>query len=460
MIRRIMLAAAVSATALPLAVAAPAQATTSPVPGRITAITARPGPGPGQVTFSWRHDDSHTTGYRIETGLTTFSTFSPGLPNHGRNAQYFNILPGRSSVTLSARRLARSGATVGSGNHLYFRFQAINRTRSGVAVRKWPYLQTVAPKPAAAPTTGTPLRVASFNVHTAGDRAPGRSWSERVPRIARQIAAYRPGIVTLQELEAGRADGRSGKLDGTKRQTTSLVDALAAAGGRSYRLVRSTRYTAPGETVGHQDTRILYDASRYKLVSNCRDTTAGSAWSSSCTIKPPALAGEASRRRWAAYGVFEDKASGQRFYAVSVHTEPRHSRTLAVEHRYEQLREGQVESVISRINKLNTGNLPVVVAGDLNGGQNNYGGNRAHDSLVAAGFFDTADAASQTRVRYGTYNGFARTVRRPSSGWGNRIDAIMVKGIRSAVKFNNVMRVTQSGRPSDHNMIVADVRLP
>ncbi|HET8601062.1 MAG TPA: endonuclease/exonuclease/phosphatase family protein [Segeticoccus sp.] len=459
MFRQVLLVAAAAAMSLGAAVPA-AHATTVPAPGRPTSVTARPGPGAGQVTFSWRSDGSHTTGFRIETGLSSFSPYSPGLPLHGRHTHYFYVKPERRSVTLTASQLAAAGAPVGSANHLYYRLVAINRTSSGVAVRDWPYLQSVAVQPPAAPRTGTPLRVASFNVRTATNNTPGRTWLQRVPLIAQRIMAYHPGVVTLQELDAGRADGLIGPLTGHVRQTTSLVNALAAQGGGRYRLVRTTRYTAPYVPTGQQGARILYDTDKYRLVSRCSDTTNGAAWSSSCVIAPPVLAGEANARRWAAYAVLEDRATGKRFYVVSVHLDPRHSSTLATEQQYEQLRESQVSAVMSRINALNSVHLPVVLAGDLNSAQNSRGGDRAHDALVAAGYFDTAAAATRVRTRYMTFNNFSTTLRLPASGWGNRIDAITVKGIHAANGFNNVMRVTDANRPSDHNMVVADVRLP
>ena len=112
------------------------------------------------------------------------------------------------------------------------------------------------------------------------------------------------------------------------------------------------------------------------------------------------------------------------------------------------------------MNQLNTAHLPVVLAGDLNTWQNNKAGYGAHDALVASGYYDTAAALTQVNVRYTTLNAFARTIPANASGWGARLDVITVKGVTGAARFENVMKVTDTNRPSDHNMVVADIRLP
>jgi endonuclease/exonuclease/phosphatase family metal-dependent hydrolase len=109
---------------------------------------------------------------------------------------------------------------------------------------------------------------------------------------------------------------------------------------------------------------------------------------------------------------------------------------------------------------INPGHLPVVFGGDLNAWQNNQQGDRPHDALVSAGYFDTAAAATQYNVRWTTYNGFATTIPSNPSGWGARLDVIAVKGISSASRFENMMLRVQTHRASDHNMVVADIRLP
>ena len=470
--RRHLLTATAIAVALPAALV-PAVTTASPaaaaaaLPGAISAVSARPGPYAGQVTFSWTASGANTTSFVIETGLTTFKVGDPVLPDHGRQPTYFTISPGRRSITLTAAQVASAGARASSANHLYYRFKAVNRTASGTATRSWPYLQNVAVKQGTPSSAGVPLRVATYNVHTATATSGVRPWTVRAPGVARTILSRNPGVVSLQELGIGRADGSSqpttvGSLD----QVQALLNALAAQGGSRYRLVRSTRFVAPGTPEGIQGARILYDSTRYRLVSSCPERSdtkplTTDSYSASCTILLPTLSGDnAWVRRRASYALLADRSTGRQFWVVSAHLDQRHSATATTERVYERLRATQAKAVLARLDQLNTSRLPVVLAGDLNTYQNNQGGYDAHDALVAAGYYDTAAAVTQVNARYTTMNHFACTLSVPGSGWGSRLDVVTVKGVWGAPRWENVMSVSDCARPSDHNMVVADIRIP
>ena len=455
------LATAVSAAAL----APPAQAAVA-TPGTITAVTAKPGPYAGQVTFSWSASGASTTSFVIETGLTTFKVGDPLLPDHGRGVKYFTVSPSRRSVTLTAAQVASAGARAPSANHLYYRFKAVNQTAYGTAVRSWPYLQNVAVRPGTPSGTGTLLRVASFNVRTATNTTGVRPWLQRVPGIARTILSRNPGVVAVQELGIGRADGTNLSTTGVQTQADNLVATLAANGGGRYQLVRRTRFVPPGTPEATQGARILYDSTRYRLVSPCPETSDGKplsnySYSSSCTIALPSLSTDGAwTHRRASYAVLADRTTGRQFYVASAHLDQRHSTTAATERTYEVLRANQVKTVMARLAQLNTAGLPVVLAGDLNTYQNNQGGYDAHDALVAAGYYDTAAATTQVNIRQTTMNHFKCTLTVPGSGWGSRLDVVTVKGVWGAPRWENVMAVNDCYRPSDHNMVVADIRLP
>ncbi|GMA89413.1 hypothetical protein GCM10025868_46630 [Angustibacter aerolatus] len=85
--------------------------------------------------------------------------------------------------------------------------------------------------------------------------------------------------------------------------------------------------------------------------------------------------------------------------------------------------------MLARVAVENPDHVPVVLGGDLNSWQAARGGDPAHDALVAAGFYDTADAVTQVNTRWTTYNAFARTVPKSPSGWGARLDVIATKGL-------------------------------
>ncbi len=438
--------------------AAPAQAATRPV--SFTAVSAKAGPGVGEVTVSWAEDGRYTKSFVLETGLSTFSP-SPtsSLPTHGRNSKTFSISASRRSVTLTAAQVASAGAPVGSANHLFYRLKAVGA--AGTEARWWPYLQNVPVRPAVPSTAGVKLRAGTFNVRSAKFVTDERNWLERADDVAQTIVSRGPGVMAVQELSPGRADGASGTTTGSVRQTNSLVEHMATNGGSQYKLVRTTPYVKAGTTEGSQGARLLYNTSKYNLVSYCPEKTGSSSYNPSCTIVMPIRSTDtASSRRRAVYAQFADRATGKRFFFVSAHLDNRHSTNATTEGTYDTLRENQVKTVMNRMNLLNTARLPIVFGGDFNTWQNTKFGYNAHDALIAAGYYDTAAATTQVDVRYPTINHFKATVSPGASRWGARLDAILVKGVRGASRWENVMDVTDAERPSDHNMVVSDIVLP
>ncbi len=460
MIRTISPCIAAAVLAAGCLTASPAQAKAPHIPGRITAVSSARGPAAGQVVIYWRSDGSHTDNFVLETALTTFSTTSSKLPDHGRSWKTFSISAKKRSIVLTAAQVASAGAPLGSANHLYFRLRAVNRSGSATSVRSYPYLQSVSVRPGAPSRTGTGLRVASFNIHSAR-AAGGPSWLSRASRVAAEIKAKNPGVVAVQELSPGRADGRSSSTTGSTRQTVSLEQKLRAAGAGKYRLVRTTPYIQPGKSHGSQGTRILYDTSRFTKLSRCSEKTGKRNYSSSCSVELPLLSGDkAGDRRTAAYAVLQSKRTKKRFVVASAHLDARHSKNVASEKRYNALRVAQVNTILARIGRINPDRLPVIFGGDINSWQNNQVAYGPHDRLVANGYYDTAAAQTAVNLRYSTMNGYARTMKPSPSGFGSRLDLIAVRGIRGAKRFENVMKVANSRRPSDHNMVYADIVLP
>jgi endonuclease/exonuclease/phosphatase family metal-dependent hydrolase len=453
-IRHLSAAAAALALVGGLLASAPAEAAARP--SKITSVKATPGPGAGEVTFRWQTEGKNTSAFKLETGLTSFSkSKSSSLPTSGRTAKVFTISRTKRSWTMSAGQASAAGASTGSANHLYFRLSAVN----GSATRAYPNLQAVLPKAAAPKAKGSALRVASFNIRSA-KTGGSRQWLRRATAVAREIRDQNPGIVAVQELSPGRADGKKASTTGSVRQTTSLVNALRSVGAPKYKLVRETSYIQPGTTHNTQGTRILYDTSRYSLISKCPEKTGKRNYNGSCSMDLPKLGSDGRNAiRSAAYARFQDRRTGVRLWVASVHLDSRHSGNRTKEHTYEALRARQIQAVNARLAKLNTTGDKVIVAGDINTWQNNKGGYQAHDHMVRAGFFDAANAQTRVNLQYSTINHFKTHLKPGANGFGSRIDAIMVKGSRGAKRFVNVMKPVDSFRPSDHNMIVADLVL-
>ncbi|HEX8510763.1 MAG TPA: endonuclease/exonuclease/phosphatase family protein [Propionibacteriaceae bacterium] len=347
-----------------------------------------------------------------------------------------------------------------SGNALFFRLYAVNTRGAKTANRAYPYMQAVLPKPQAPKAKGTRLRIATFNVRTAKATKDKHNWNQRAAIVARYIVSRRPGVVALQELNPGRADGRKGATKGTPSQTGSLESALARNGGKRYRLTRRTPYVAPGKTSGTQGSRILYDTSRYTLLTRCRDKTGKSSYSITCSVNLPVREGNEKHRRRGAIAQFRDRQTGKKFWLVSVHFDPRHTSRALTERKYDALRRTQANYAAAWAARVNRSRVPVIIAGDYNTWQNNQVTmNTAHDRLVQLGYYDASAAGKRVNFGYTTYNGFRDIVPPASCAVGGHLDQIMVKGARGASYYENVMKIRDTRRPSDHNMVVADIVL-
>ena len=436
-------------------------------PASFSSVSARPGPNPGEVKFTWVQSGADTTSYAVDTGLTSFDA-----GGSVRGAKSFTFSKSVRTATLTPAQTASAGAPLGSGNHLYYRFRAVNTTSSGAATRRWAYLQTVAVAPAVPATTGTALRVGNFNVRTARATTDNQTWLQRAPAVARSIIDKHPGVLGLQELNHSQADGSSGSIGDKLRQTESLVNELAKQGASKYKLVKKYAYVSSGTPQATQGMRILYDTSKYSLVSPCVDMTGTSKYSTTCTIKLPLRPSgdDEEDRQQAAYAEFADKATGARFYFISVHLDSRSDSNLTVDKTYDAHRAAQVKAAIAGVAAVNTAKVPVVLSGDINTWQNDKTGYAAHDAITAAGFYDTFAAARQVNPRYTTLNEFSTempmyTGTNPDNGvdrqgWGSRLDVLTVKGVTGASYWENVFKNPDSARPSDHNMVISDIRLP
>jgi len=450
------LAAALVITSMMMAT--PARAAAPATPTSISSVTSKPGPNVGEITFTWIHDGKNTTGYVLRTALSSWSDTDPKMAKTGRQQRSLDISEKLRTITLTEAQVTAAGAGVATGNHLYFRFAAVNKGSNGETTTKnYPYLRAMLPKPLPASTSNGKIRVGSFNVRTARALQDARTWLQRAPDVATAIVGSNAGVVALQELGPGRADGATGTTGGTPRQTDSLLTALDKVNGTKYDLVRTTPYVSSGQTSGTQGMRILFDNTRYILRSSCPDTTGKSAYSSSCSIVTPILASDSeSERRRAAVAEFEDRATGLRFLFVSAHLDSRHSDTVATEVSYDALRKSQANTIAAAVDALNPKNVPVIIAGDMNTWQNSRVNNSAHDTLIDQGYYDMSAAVTRTNFQYGTINHFDTTMKVAAQGFGTRLDMILVKGARGATRFDNVMEVTDSTRPSDHNLILAD----
>ena len=466
MLRRRLIALSVSpllAAGL-LSASQPAEAVSTP--SSISTVTAVPGTEPGTVQFSWASSGANTDYFLLETGLTAFSkSSSSSLPTSGRNAKTFIIPAKLRAYTLTKDQTRTAGAPLGSANYLYYRLFAVNVEGAKSVTKAYPNLQAVIPQALGTDRAkkGTDLRVATFNVRTVKATKDKRNWLLRKDDVANEILTSRAGVVLLQEISPGRADGKGGSTAKVGRQTTTLLAQLAKQGGKAYdyKMNRTTLLVKTGVKRGTQGGRVLYDNKRYKMVSSCPEKTGKTTYNPSCSFKLPIAAGDSEKqRRRGSYALLENRKTGQKFYAVSAHLDPRHSSSKTNGPKYNNLRAAQAKYLVSFIKSINTKNYPVVFGSDINTWQSDKSGYSAHEALVAGGFYDTAAATVRVNAEYNTSNGFATTLYKSAHGYGPHLDVIMVKnGKGGADRWVNVLQNPDADRPSDHNLVWADIRI-
>ena len=305
---------------------------------------------------------------------------------------------------------------------------------------------------------GTEIRFATFNVRTSrADIGTSRHWLHRAYSVAQEIKTRDPGIVAIQELGPGRADGKRSRIKNSLRQTESLEKALRSVGAGKYQLVRTTAYVAPGTSHGTQGARILYNKKKYRLISNCRETTRKKNYNRSCSMDLPVKGGDGkSRRRSAAYAEFEDRGTGKNFFVISVHLDDRHSGSLGKERSLDKLRAAQTRAVYNRV-KSRAGSKPILFGGDINSWRTKRGSHAPFNALKNRGFHDSTAASRRIDAQYPTVNHWKRTLKANAKGRQVALDVVMAKGVKSFRKYENVMKVVDSRRPSDHNMVVSDL---
>jgi endonuclease/exonuclease/phosphatase family metal-dependent hydrolase len=165
-----------------------------------------------------------------------------------------------------------------------------------------------------------------------------------------------------------------------------------------------------------------------------------------------------SRRRSAAYAEFEDRRTGRNFFVVSVHLDERHSGSLSKERAFDALRAAQTRAVYNRVKSL-AGSKPILFGGDINSWRTKLGSHAPFNTLKSRGFYDSTGASNRIDARYPTVNHWKRILKANANGRQVALDVVMAKGAKRFNKYENVMKVVDSSRPSDHNMVVSDLVL-
>jgi endonuclease/exonuclease/phosphatase family metal-dependent hydrolase len=324
------------------------------------------------------------------------------------------------SITSQAHRFSPYGLT--QGRTYYFRVRAYNGTVPSATAPE--VLRAVAP------ARGQNVRVMTYNVlhqPAAGTKEGGTTvgtWAQRrVPMIA-LIRKVNPDVLGLQE-----ASDWVGAVKGPR-----VADDLAARlGGYT---VAHTEVT-PGQKGWMRTARyILYRTATYKAVGS------GGHW-------------ELGPGRFAAYQQLQNRTTGARFLAVSVHLSPGGGSAADLSRRAE------TQKLLSSARSLQAStHVPVIYVGDFN----SHEGHPLDGPGVAMRAAGVADADEVAQVKANRrYNSANQYLRSPMLGHWDIDHVYAPAGV--AVRGWEIALTLTRGRfvgtiPSDHNPVVADVVLP
>ena len=320
------------------------------------------------------------------------------------------------------------------------------------------------------PAKPTPLVVASYNVRCHNCRsglAEEQPWSVRRTEVAATIKSADPDVIGLQEAQQSwliRPDGSTQN----KSQFEDLVDLL----GSPWALTNPARnncvnsntptgcvYADQGASNG---TKIIYRTDRLKRIN-------------SGTVQLSRLYPD-SYDRYLAWAIFEQRATGKRFFFADTHLEP--DNDLPGQTIYHDWRALQARDVWAAIAARNPG-LEVVLAADLASSRADNPTNAPYDVLTREiGLIDplgnvknstvpvNPTVESRINTNYYSFNGWARFARRTTTQLnGIYVDYILTTPMRvseweTVVNVDPLTNTFIGVIPSDHNLIKATVWLP
>lgn len=170
--------------------------------------------------------------------------------------------------------------------------------------------------------------VISYNIRNASSQDGTNSWQYRYPASALMIDDQDADVVGIQEA------------------LSSQINYFATAFGKDFKTI------GVGAEDGKKEGE--FSAIMYKT-KTIAPGKSGWFWISE-TPDTPSRSWEAEKKSCATWAVLKEKATGNKFFFVCVR----------LDSQSEAAREKGIALLVSKIEELNTGNLPVIIAGDLN----------------------------------------------------------------------------------------------
>lgn len=256
------------------------------------------------------------------------------------------------------------------------------------------------------------LEVMTYNVRYANEHDGENSWSKRKDFITNQIKFYEPDIFGVQEALFKQMEYFEAHLNGYEYLGVGRND---------------------GKTKGEYSA-IFFKTDQFKVLKK------NTFWLSE-TPNKISVGWDAALERICTYALFKDKNSGDKFWVFNTH----------FDHRGEKARKESAKLILTKIKKLNTEQLPVVLMGDFN-----LTPDTAPIKLLAQQMNDSKKVAKKVSFgSTGTFNGF-----KFHEAVKNRIDYIFTsKGNIEVLKYGVLTDSKDLKYPSDHFPVFVKLKL-
>jgi endonuclease/exonuclease/phosphatase family metal-dependent hydrolase len=311
----------------------------------------------------------------------------------------------------------------------------------------------------------TPLTIASWNVRCANCYAGTNTelpWSGRRDTVVQNIKSHLPDVIGIQEASQGWLTSGGKRIE--LSQFEDLRNRLRSA-GTSYDVTdldrnNCVKSTTPSSCTykdqgASQGTKIFFNTATVEKVS-------------SGSKRLPGCSG--CNERYVAWGVFNQKATGQKFFLADAHLEPGGDKYT--------IRKSQAATMMAEVMAKNVDHLPAFVVGDFNSTRYFSPSNAPYDEVVSHGFLDPlgqtykspkisslATVENRIRANYNSFSNFDRNVVKygPDEN-GSNIDYVFTTPMRT-LSWETVLNLDANDKqvgviPSDHNMLLVKVLLP
>ncbi|MDQ2179089.1 endonuclease/exonuclease/phosphatase family protein [Marinifilum sp. D714] len=175
---------------------------------------------------------------------------------------------------------------------------------------------------------------------------------------------------------------------------------------------------------------IFYKHSVYKIVKE-------STFWLSTTPNEISVGWDAVLERICTYALFEDKKSGKQFWVFNAH----------FDHVGEKAQYESAKLILRKIQKLNQGNLPVVLMGDLNLKPKSEAIKYLADNMI------DSHLKAEAKAKIGTFNAFKHD--EPVT---DRIDYIFVDNSTKIVNYKIIDLKVDGRYPSDHLPVMIEIK--